>query len=413
MYQRIEPAPRFSNVGWLRDEFGRICLCPDNHPIKDHVGMPLTVSAKIEAWMVAAIIRENTSIGMEDFRARMPPGERPTAHWISEKVSRMRQKFRILAIDRKAYDDETNFWTVALHHDMARFPQYARQNTTFPLEDYTDFDYQYFKEKTYGCSLFKAGNRRGAPPDDQRLEAMEQNLRDVLGDDHKDDTILVKHIRHSIAFLRRKMGLSFEAAALTDEELALPPGVVAPFVLPRKSRVGRVAGQTALPGTSGDRATYSRAPGTRASRHSVQPQAVTSAANMRTRSNNVVHLRDASSPPSEQTSHAQQDASFAASREESNAVLGSASRKRQAEDASHRGPRKHVRLNNALPTSRSNAVSSPQGSLLPFSPEYLQALEEYEPLIDEVDIPLEASNSSIPSRSSSQDPREQRKSDRP
>jgi len=83
--------PSFVKPEWLTDDYGRICLCPDGHPIEAHPGMPLTISTDIEGWHVDVIRRLNPSIKNNDFRQRMLPIIRLTRQAISMRASRARQ----------------------------------------------------------------------------------------------------------------------------------------------------------------------------------------------------------------------------------------------------------------------------------------------------------------------------------
>ena len=50
---------------------GCIVLDPDNKPVRGFKEIPVTISTKVEPWLMEAIRRQHSKITANDFRARM------------------------------------------------------------------------------------------------------------------------------------------------------------------------------------------------------------------------------------------------------------------------------------------------------------------------------------------------------
>lgn len=103
----------------------KIVLDPDNRPVRNFQEIPLTVSSKVEGWLMEAIRRQNHQITPSDFRARMPrdpsasnlrdsagnwtgPGDDPlcTPGALDMRMTRWRAKHRCIAWTKKAGSEE-------------------------------------------------------------------------------------------------------------------------------------------------------------------------------------------------------------------------------------------------------------------------------------------------------------------
>jgi len=103
----------------------KIVLDPDNRPVRNFQEIPLTVSSKVEGWLMEAIRRQNHQITPHDFRARMPrdpngtdlrdsagnwtgPDDDPlcTPGALDMRMTRWRAKHRCIAWTKKAGSKE-------------------------------------------------------------------------------------------------------------------------------------------------------------------------------------------------------------------------------------------------------------------------------------------------------------------
>lgn len=138
-------------VGMMLHE-NKIVLDPDNRPVRDFKVIPLTVSSKVEGWLMEAIRRQNHQITPNDFRARMPrdPSGKnlrdSTGKWIGQekdalctsggldmRMTRWRMSHRCIAWTKKAGSDSFRNY---LHSKMTAEQRQA--NSTEGMQDVTD-----------------------------------------------------------------------------------------------------------------------------------------------------------------------------------------------------------------------------------------------------------------------------------
>ena len=193
--------PNFRKPGLLKDAQGRILLCPNNLPIKAHPGMPLTISTKIEPYRIEAIRRYNPDISMEDFRQRMRPGKRPTAHWLSVQVCRERQRMRILSIVSDSGKDGDNVFTEHLRAEMQAHPQAIARNSTKGLADIDHAKWKKLTKYNYGSDLHKAGTQEKVS-DSKRYKTLKANVP-LAEKDFGVDSVIAKRVRKSLEDFER------------------------------------------------------------------------------------------------------------------------------------------------------------------------------------------------------------------
>ena len=149
---QFEAPPNWKNT---KDEVGmmlygdKIVLDPDNRPVRGFAEIPLTVSSKVEGWLMEAIRRQNHQITPNDFRARMPrdpsgKGLRDsTGKWrgqgkdalcssggLDMRQTRWRMSHRCIAWTKRAGSDSFK------HHLYSKMTDEQRQaNTTKGMND--------------------------------------------------------------------------------------------------------------------------------------------------------------------------------------------------------------------------------------------------------------------------------------
>jgi len=141
-----------------KDEVGmmlhgdKIVLDPDNRPVRAFTEIPLTVSSKVEGWLMEVIRRQNHQITPNDFRARMPrdpsgKNQRDSAgKWTGQekdslctsggldmRMTRWRMSHRCIAWTKKAGSDS---FRNHLRNKMTA--EQRKANSTEGMNDVTD-----------------------------------------------------------------------------------------------------------------------------------------------------------------------------------------------------------------------------------------------------------------------------------
>jgi hypothetical protein len=109
-----------------------------NCPLKAYeIILPITISTKVEGWLMEAWQRENDNIGLNDVFQRMPTGSVTGAqlerHRLSRRKHLFRKEARLLSFEHKTYD---SLWDTLLDEVNAH-PEWVLANATRCLTDLT------------------------------------------------------------------------------------------------------------------------------------------------------------------------------------------------------------------------------------------------------------------------------------
>ncbi|KAF7514416.1 hypothetical protein GJ744_000186 [Endocarpon pusillum] len=162
----------------------------NNRPLKAFDNLPVTISKKVEGWLLETWERQNRNIDVEDFIQRMPFNAHDNV-WESKKFSnaltqrkeRFRNRARCICWKKAQHDRE---WDRKLEADMKNNATWIKANTTRHLDDLTVKEDRALAAATfiYGGHMRRAAGRelRG----DAKTEK-EENMRALLDRDENDD----------------------------------------------------------------------------------------------------------------------------------------------------------------------------------------------------------------------------------
>lgn len=131
-------------------------------PLRNFANIPIQISTKVEGWRMLAIMREDDSIGFQDFRERMPrllkkdgSDGRPQRHTLQDRSKVARDLYRCLPW--KQGDRMNSAFNQVLKSQMR--PEWIEANTTWPLEDLTKEDRAAIIEGRYQLGPTDPGTR--------------------------------------------------------------------------------------------------------------------------------------------------------------------------------------------------------------------------------------------------------------
>ena len=177
--------------GYLMHD-GMIVLDLDDNPVKDWPELPLCLSSALEGSDIETVRRLNSSITLQDFRARMPkdvlmgprkdtvkPLPGPTA--LGNRTTRFRERNACPSwIDRTGSDHLRDLVWGMMSEEQ------RRANTTRGLPMLTDLDVAELKKKTRGKFLERAGSRALPVEERKKRHAAEEEKLEKLRKQDKD-----------------------------------------------------------------------------------------------------------------------------------------------------------------------------------------------------------------------------------
>lgn len=127
---------------------GRIVLDGNNHPVMLYLELPLTLSSKMDPWLIEAILRLNPKIGCHDLWARMPRSTVPSqkvANTLSVRASRFRHKAGLTSWSKRRGTNNNNKWL------MSKYPVHCVQaNSVEQFRDLTSAELEQMKTANKG-----------------------------------------------------------------------------------------------------------------------------------------------------------------------------------------------------------------------------------------------------------------------
>ena len=107
-------------------------------PLRHFPNLPISISTKVEGWLMEAWERQNHYISLDDYLQRMPPhsytGTEQEHHRINRRKENFRQGARCLSWMVK---EHRSIWAQKLLAEMETHPEWIRANTTRYLTDLT------------------------------------------------------------------------------------------------------------------------------------------------------------------------------------------------------------------------------------------------------------------------------------
>lgn len=162
----------------------------NNRPLKAFDNLPITISKKVEGWLLETWERQNRNIDVEDFIQRMRFSADDNV-WKSKKFSnaltqrkeRFRNRGRCICWKKAEHDRE---WDWKLEEDMKTNATWIKANTTRHLNDLTVKEDRALAAATfiYGGHMRRAAGRE--LQGDAKIEK-EEYMRALLDHDEKDD----------------------------------------------------------------------------------------------------------------------------------------------------------------------------------------------------------------------------------
>ena len=114
---------------------GRIVLDKYLNPVLDYPDIPHTLASNAEAWLLEAIIRQNSCINWKDIQARMPDSTATTSiNAMQMRVFRWRNKHNCISWHEKRGTDElrANIWRRMPVSNKIYGRNDFRKGTSFP-----------------------------------------------------------------------------------------------------------------------------------------------------------------------------------------------------------------------------------------------------------------------------------------
>ncbi|ERF70060.1 hypothetical protein EPUS_00247 [Endocarpon pusillum Z07020] len=162
----------------------------NNRPLKAFDNLPVTISKKVEGWLLETWERQNRNIDVEDFIQRMRFNADDNV-WKSKKFSnaltqrkeRFRNRGRCICWKKAQHDRE---WDRKLEAEMKNNATWIKANTTRHLDDLTVKEDRALAAATfiYGGHMRRAAGRE--LQGDAKIEK-EENMRALLDQDESDD----------------------------------------------------------------------------------------------------------------------------------------------------------------------------------------------------------------------------------
>lgn len=155
---------------------GRIVLDGNNHPVMLYLELPLTLSSKMDPWLIEAILRLNPKIGCHDLWARMPRSTVPSqkvANSLSMRASRFRHKAGLTSWSKRRGTDNNNNWL------MSKYPVHCVQaNSVEHFRDLTSAELEQMKAANKGQFEHLKGVQK---PEFNASQSQPQCATSVLG----------------------------------------------------------------------------------------------------------------------------------------------------------------------------------------------------------------------------------------
>ena len=221
-YKAHRPLPTLKRDQALRLQDGTILLNATAHPIRDLKGMPLTLSSRIQDWVLAAMQRLHTDRGHPDLRDRVAPllsyrsgtwvdGRLPKTTF-NKRVTAARETYRLMTWPFAKHDKMTEF-DLQIEYELSQ--QDFISNTTGNLADLTTAQAKALTAAGQGKAPKNSGTLKRKDVESWRKK-LDQGLKDMRAAGFSDNSRIVVLQKQKLQDLDDGKLLSNEAYRVLD-----------------------------------------------------------------------------------------------------------------------------------------------------------------------------------------------------